>query len=438
MKAHQWLTAITLIVICLVSSPAHCFGGSQCQSGVIVKFGNGVWNHRKAAERSLFLLQDQLEQKISGSDLEGLVEYDLSFNPSEGKLLDLLETYGQNRRTDWTQFWRYLAALDLMPDFLQDKIQDMASTVDAAAIQANPAVQKHIANYNALLSEGNKVVLVAHSQGNLFANIAYPGIDPEYIDSFGIVSIGNPDNYVADDGPYTTLTEDIVIGIVPFSLPANVNNFFGINWHDWSGHKFADSYMAPGREAEAKILDDTIETINKLDNPRPCEANLILFDLYGRWRSGLNYAIASTVSGTVVWNYAKNELHQVPKAGGGFWEYPISSADRSTFLYNLRDSYGGALPASLQMLFASTSNVVTGVPYPENGPVTSTFKTSYPVTRYPQYPYYPHTHTFPSWVWYNDYYFPGGSKDQYNPDYVVPPPRSLIIPHPHHRMITIQ
>ncbi len=74
-----------------------------------------------------------------------------------------------------------------MPDFLQDRIIEIAKEVDAAVVSANPSVQEHIVLYNKYLSEDKMVVLVAHSQGNLYGNIAYLGIDPQYIDGFGIV-----------------------------------------------------------------------------------------------------------------------------------------------------------------------------------------------------------------------------------------------------------
>ncbi len=261
------LIGIILTVMFLIPNFAYSADGGLCPKGVFVVFGNGVWNDKEDADRSRRLLTDELESHISGTDLEDLITYATAHNPSDGKLLDLVETFEQNLQTDWSQFWRYLASLDPMPDFIQDKLIEIANTVDENILQANPAVQDHVDKYNEYLSKGNKVVVVAHSQGNLFANIAYPGIDSEYIDSFGIVSVGNPDNYVAGNGPYTTLDEDIIIGSVPGSLSANIDNFFGINLKDLTGHMFEKSYMASGRPAETKILDDIETMIFNLKQP---------------------------------------------------------------------------------------------------------------------------------------------------------------------------
>lgn len=250
-----------------------------CQQGVFVVFGNGVWNDKEQADSSRRLLTRRLESHVAGTDLEGIMTYITAHNPSDGTLLDLVETFEQNLQTDWSQFWRYLAGLDPMPDFFQNKLIEIANAVDESILHGNSAVQDHIEAYNKFLSEGNKVVVVAHSQGNLFANIAYLGIASQYIDGFGIVSVGNPDNYVAGSGPYITLDEDIIIGNVPMSLPANIDNFFGINMEDLTGHMFKKSYMASGHQAESILLDDVVNMINSLKLDRKSSLTFLPADL---------------------------------------------------------------------------------------------------------------------------------------------------------------
>jgi hypothetical protein len=256
-----------LTAMLLIPNIAYSFNERHCQQGVFVFFGNGIWNDKQAADESRDFLAERLESHILGTDLEGLITYATSHNPSDGILLDLLETFEQNLQTDWRRFWRYLAGLDLMPVFFQKKLREIAVKVDQSILLSNPAVQDHVEKYNKLLGEGNKVVVVAHSQGNLFANIAHLFIDSQHIDGFGIVSVGNPDSYVAGSGPYTTLYEDIIIKIVPRSLRANILNFIGINWRDVTGHMFAKSYMAKGRKAEKKILNDIFDKIIGLNFP---------------------------------------------------------------------------------------------------------------------------------------------------------------------------
>ncbi|CAG0942839.1 hypothetical protein BROC_02021 [Candidatus Brocadiaceae bacterium] len=263
----RWISHIALLVIFLaMSGVVYGEGGQQCHPEVVVFFGNGVWNDAESADKSRRLLQDVLETHISGTNLDGTITYKLAHNPSDGYLEDLLETFEQDLQTSYSLFWNYLAEWDTMPDFLQDKILAIAKEVDAAVVSANPSVQEHVALYNQYLSEGKMVVLVAHSQGNLYGNIAYLGIDPQYIDGFGMVSVANPDSYVAGGGSYTTIDEDLIIGSIPLALLPNLDNFFGpLNWGDiWGGHNFIKSYMAPGYKAETKILNDVVTMINKL------------------------------------------------------------------------------------------------------------------------------------------------------------------------------
>lgn len=266
MKTKLYIV-LGVILLLISTNLVYSDDGRLCQQGVYVIFGNGVWNDKEQADSSRRLLTRRLESYVLGTNLEGKITYATAHNPSEGKLRDLMETFEQNLQTDWSQFWRYIAGLDPMPDFLQNKLIEIANTVDENVLRGNPAVGAHVQKYNKFLSEGNKVVVVAHSQGNLFANIAFLGIDSQYIDGFGIVSVGNPDNYVSGNGPYTTLDEDIIIGNVPGSLAANLDNFFGINLRDFSGHTFEKSYMAINHDAEAKILGDIFNRINSLEYP---------------------------------------------------------------------------------------------------------------------------------------------------------------------------
>ncbi len=263
----RWISTIVLIVT-LLAVPGVGYGIDEqlCQPAVVF-FGNGVWNDAEDANESSDLLEDELEIHTSGTNLEGTIKYKISYNPSEGALEDLLETFEQIIQTNYSNFWRYLAGLELMPDFLQDKLKEIANEVDENIVSANPSVQEHIAVYDNYLREGNVVVLVAHSQGNLYGYIAYRGIDPQYIDGFGIVSVATPasDITVNEPWPYTTIDEDQIIASIPFAPSSNLNNFFGpINLNDWSGHKFIESYMASGHDAETVILDNVINMFNDL------------------------------------------------------------------------------------------------------------------------------------------------------------------------------
>ena len=117
----RFLPTIVLIITLLIPNLVCSADGRLCQQGVFVVFGNGVWNDKEQADSSRRLLTRRLESHVAGTDLEGIITYATAHNPSDGTLLDLVETFEQNLQTDWSQFWRYLAGLDPMPDFLQNK-----------------------------------------------------------------------------------------------------------------------------------------------------------------------------------------------------------------------------------------------------------------------------------------------------------------------------
>jgi hypothetical protein len=118
---------------------------------------------------------------------------------------------------------------------------------------------------------GNRVLVVAHSQGNLYANAAYGNLaskDTVPMDAFGIVSVATPASRVAGGGPYYTLMYDLVISAVqlaiPGTLPGNVTN--SVSDSDWKHHSFIDSYLN-GDQTGRLIINGALSTANTLAWP---------------------------------------------------------------------------------------------------------------------------------------------------------------------------
>ena len=128
--------------------------------------------------------------------------------------------------------------------------------------------------YNRLLLECKRVIVVAHSQGNFYANMAAGGIDPNLADSFRIVSVANPASFVEGDGPYTTIEEDRVIALIPGSMHTNVDNYDSDeSYSPWLGHYFVENYLSPDHLAEFKIVTEIINEITDViddDNTDYC------------------------------------------------------------------------------------------------------------------------------------------------------------------------
>jgi len=140
-------------------------------------------------------------------------------------------------------------------------------------------------NYIRSIAQGHRVIIVAHSQGNLFTNRVYEDFKigdviygfawmRQYIDAIGVATPAN--NVIGADSPYLTFDNDM-IQLVPDSLPSNVTN--PKRYHIYNGidedlgetiysikaHSFLSSYMATDitRNAILGFIEQKIEEHKK-------------------------------------------------------------------------------------------------------------------------------------------------------------------------------
>jgi hypothetical protein len=238
-----------------------------------IYFGNGVLGSRTGAKRALAVVENEVRTLVSPEEFDK-IKFDLSYNETDSFGVDLLEATIQDLATDATLFWRILGNTVPMPASFRDRLLELAADIDEAALLTNQDLANHVGSYKNDVLEGRKVILVAHSQGNLFGNLAYGNLTAAERASFGIVSVANPDATVAGGGPYSTLAEDLVILAIrlakqevglPPPLPPNVTNFFTLA--DLSGHGFVKAYLAPNSNSRAKIFGDIVSVRNSLAPP---------------------------------------------------------------------------------------------------------------------------------------------------------------------------
>jgi len=148
--------------------------------------------------------------------------------------------------------------------------------VDRVALVTTDSLADQVNDYMKQIKEGKKILLVAHSQGNFFGNQAYGVLNSTAKQSFGIVSVANPDSSVGDGGPYTTLEEDEVIEYIkwvkdliglPVPMKPNLTNS-PVELPDEKGHAFINAYMVAGSNSDQKITNDMISVLDKLTVPR--------------------------------------------------------------------------------------------------------------------------------------------------------------------------
>jgi hypothetical protein len=127
-------------------------------------------------------------------------------------------------------------------------------TFDSDVVDAN------VRAYRAELALTNKVILVAHSNGNVYADEAYDRLTPGERTSVGVVAVATLLGSVPGGGPYVTLVEDGFVALFPGALPPNTTNTGGICPQGLGCHAFVDFYLN-GEVSGPRIVQDVSETI---------------------------------------------------------------------------------------------------------------------------------------------------------------------------------
>lgn len=254
---------------------------SFCENSTsaIVVFVNGINNTEEEAKKSQRVLRKKIKAVLS-SDQFSKLEFKLAYNKTYGFMSDLYESLEQKSGSEnfSSLFWRWMGNLDVLPDDLQDIFKETTAYFDVSEHYGTADLSNHLTLYRAGIAEGKTVLAVAHSQGNFFANAAfqelYYGSNPIQTQSFGIVSAANPSSFVAGDGPYTTLAEDLIIHAIDLAsivladpLPPNVTNLGGASGQDWASHNFVSAYLVQSSRSENKILGDIVSSIDSLEAP---------------------------------------------------------------------------------------------------------------------------------------------------------------------------
>ena len=227
-----------------------------------VYFGNGVWNNERAAKISRDALKKfmQVNNPIRFSVNDDTYDFKYAHNKDVSIIDDLLETYWQLYETGQiTQgyFTNMTATLNTTDGSISTYMQRINNIIATYNLDVSTMIKKY---REESLNLKHNVLLVAHSQGNLFGNQMYDLLTAEEKDRFKMVSVATPANNVAGDyslnAPYTTMAGDYAIVHIPDSLPSNVFGF---------GHTFVNSYLYGSVSAPNKINSDITNAVNILD-----------------------------------------------------------------------------------------------------------------------------------------------------------------------------
>ncbi|RKZ37357.1 MAG: hypothetical protein DRQ49_16340 [Gammaproteobacteria bacterium] len=215
-----------------------------------VVFSNGELTSPKQA----FTALNELALSLGNSHADQGITYDLAYNYSD-------EAFKQLSQSSDQRLW-YV---------------DLARQVYNWKYKVNtPELNEHVQKYREAILHGQKVLVVSHSQGNFYTNLAQQmlaNLKPTiFMEGFGIFGVATPATHVGGKGTYLTNHLDIITS-VPSSLPANwtlrradsgkiVDHIGSI-----PAHHFSDTYLSPYYDIRPEVIKGIKQELSKLKKP---------------------------------------------------------------------------------------------------------------------------------------------------------------------------
>jgi len=235
----------------------------QCQSAPTtnIYFSNGVNNTFTETVASATAIAIAYYERLQSNNPDEKLHFGVAYNYSRGAA-DILEVFGQKIEENGGSpsgltAIQYLRIIEFgekleIADPLLDTLLNAYIEIQKVRYFRIGTTENHVQKYRTDLLEGDRVIIFAHSQGNLFSNEAVETVtnaNPEYTNSIGIIGVGSPANRVIGTNTYITAHDDRVIDALRIThdvLPSNIDNDPGIfNDHrDLPNHNFLKSYFA--------------------------------------------------------------------------------------------------------------------------------------------------------------------------------------------------
>ncbi|MDX3905870.1 MAG: hypothetical protein QHC78_09295 [Pigmentiphaga sp.] len=279
----RWLQATTLAIASALAWPS--FAADLCPAYThTLAFFNGVWNTPDAAMTGARALSATLDEAlVAGPGHAGIeVGAEVFYNASglqrstSGGIEDLVEVFQQRTaeldaalRQRWELFWEVV-------DGRQDWWRKIASVLprayavataltearnarliaQIASLGARPPTEvdyaAHLLRLRALLALGRSVLMVGHSQGNFFLNMAHRAVAGTAPTATAAVHIAPASSEAS--GPHLLSGNDTVIaalrGLIP-GTPPPPNIWLVPSTADVTGHMLVETYLDSARSGRA-------------------------------------------------------------------------------------------------------------------------------------------------------------------------------------------
>jgi hypothetical protein len=300
-RAALWL-AVALSLLDFRFARAVCEG-----QGTQVFFGNGMLNSKDLAELSLRQLEASA-RRMGVVAREGQpIQFRLAYKRSEPILEQLARVALQKGLSDFEGYWLWVASLQKAPDWFTDAARLRVQASVRATNDVFEGVRTHFEDYSRSLRAGFNVVLVSHSQGNLYANRVMQGL-PDYVDSslsgsvkdrgkgnplfpsfeelFANIQVATPVSATVDGTPWLTFPDDLVMRWVRDAVGALPSNLRGPGMGlppegDFLGHSFVKAYLRSA-ESEQTLFRHLRAAIERLRFPIPDKRSGFLVEFLAR------------------------------------------------------------------------------------------------------------------------------------------------------------
>lgn len=276
------LKRIAGLLCFFLGSTVHLVYGS-CGQTTKIYFINGINTSKLEADIASYTIEVSYKTQLELMYPDEKFEFASSYNFSLSLMADTLETIQQKideksnndptvKRYTPMQYLNRIKAIrgseDIDPE-MKSVIVEILNTKMTNEITASKIIQKCTND----LKQGDRVLLIAHSQGNLFANQVMTALSPQYGNSIGMIGVASPASIEVSGATYLTARDDLVINklreLFPSVLPGNVDNDHGVlnDPRDSLNHSFLDSYFNLTLDSRSNIDNAFYERIKNLTYP---------------------------------------------------------------------------------------------------------------------------------------------------------------------------
>lgn len=285
---------LSTLLLCL--SPFG-FSQSSCENPTTnIYFVNGVGNIFIQARYIAEEIEEAYREQLEFDYPDQIFEFKVAHNVSHGALRDVFEALigilpegspGETEGLTAAQ-WAYRYLTESRAELL-DPLEDpsfresMFTTLDylrAAQITLPANTSAHTEEYRQALTQGSRVVLIAHSQGGQLSSASVEELLNEYPDSIATIGLGIASTSYPDGSTYHSAHDDFIINLARtltanVILPSNIDNDLGLldDPRDISNHEFLESYFLDELPSREELNFDLEFFVSNLEFPNCNDTN---------------------------------------------------------------------------------------------------------------------------------------------------------------------